>query len=533
MSKEVLTGHQTATMELLPKAYRNVMKSNSIRELTERFRVFLQEWDGGGNVSLDYRAAGESEWQSLAGGDTPGVSHPGGRSEQKGTNAQLADSSAQTDTVHRLGDGSELRVTFTGGSLSGESTEAGNLPVRFAVAVFDAAYRALLHRQHEKNLAFSLNQRLLQLNSLIDTGIDIATLDGAVNPCNLALERAVALTDASYGLVIVYEGDSIAERITFPGEVPEHRGKGDDTSITAEFVFGQKRYVFSLLEKESRDGVASFEGTDRLLLDALSRQVHASLENRFLYQQSLEKQKMEQDLAVAASIQQRILPSVLPVIEGYDAAGINIPSKSVGGDYYDCIPLPEGRYALVMADVAGKGIPAALLVSTLHAYLSAYLESGMPLAGMATRINTMIHRASTDDKFITAFIALLDPQSGILEYVNAGHTVGYCRRVDGTLQGLTEGGIPFGMLDMEFPYESARVTLQPGDRLLLYTDGIPEAQNDAEVLYEDQAPLEEFMARVVPGNASDFISELIADVARFTADAPQADDITALYLIRR
>jgi sigma-B regulation protein RsbU (phosphoserine phosphatase) len=241
---------------------------------------------------------------------------------------------------------------------------------------------------------------------------------------------------------------------------------------------------------------------------------------------------MEQDLAVAASIQQRILPSTLPVIEGYDMAGINIPSKSVGGDYYDCLALADGRYALVMADVAGKGIPAALLVSSLHAYLSAYLESGMPLVAMAGRLNTMIHRASTDDKFITAFLGLLDPVTGTLEYVNAGHTVAYCRRPNGAVQGLHEGGIPLGMLDLGLPYVSGRITVQPGDRLFLYTDGIPEAQNSAQELYDSHAPLEHFVARMIPPTAGAFIEDLIADVTRFTAGAPQADDITALYLIR-
>jgi sigma-B regulation protein RsbU (phosphoserine phosphatase) len=267
-------------------------------------------------------------------------------------------------------------------------------------------------------------------------------------------------------------------------------------------------------------------------LDALARQVHASLENRYLLQQMLEKQKIEQDIAVAASIQQRILPESLPAIEGYDIHGVNIPSKSVGGDYYDCIPLPDGRFALVIADVAGKGVPAALLVSSFHAYLTAYLEASIPLVELARRLNRVISRASTEDKFITAYLALLTPGTGTIESVNAGHNPVYLRRADGSLLELTQGGIPLGMLDMDFPYQSETLTLEKGERLLLYTDGIPEATNGQQRLYEEDFPLKEYVCGRVPPRAETFIQELIADVKKFTGAAPQNDDITALYLVK-
>ena len=121
--------------------------------------------------------------------------------------------------------------------------------------------------------------------------------------------------------------------------------------------------------------MTSFNELDGLLLQAVSRQVRASLENEYLLDQSLEKERIEKELALAAAIQQKIIPKDLPKIEGYQLAGINIPSKEVGGDYYDCIELGIGKFALIMADVAGKGISAALLVNTLNAALS--LVSGI------------------------------------------------------------------------------------------------------------------------------------------------------------
>ncbi len=123
--------------------------------------------------------------------------------------------------------------------------------------------------------------------------------------------------------------------------------------------------IISLAEKETRNGVTDFNELDKMLLDAITRQVQASIENQYLNSQAIEKEKIEQELIVAASIQQRILPTELPKMEGYDLAGINIPSKEVGGDYYNCVDLGSGKYAFIIADVAGKGIGAALLVSTL------------------------------------------------------------------------------------------------------------------------------------------------------------------------
>ena len=221
-----------------------------------------------------------------------------------------------------------------------------------------------------------------------------------------------------------------------------------------------------------------------------------------------------------ASIQQRILPESLPRVEGYDVAGINIPSKSVGGDYYDCIPLDGGRLALVIADVAGKGVPAALLVSSFHAYLGAYLEAEVPLVELVARLNRVIAHASTEDKFITAFFALLDPASGSLDSVNAGHNPVFLRRADGTLTELTQGGIPLGMMDMDYPYQSESLVMGSGDRLLLYTDGIPEATDGRMKLYDEDFPLRDFVTAHVPDRASAFIAELIADVRKFTGAAP-------------
>jgi serine phosphatase RsbU (regulator of sigma subunit) len=512
--------------------FRTLSKAGSLKDLAGRFSGFVQEHSGGSEVCLFHRDGG-GEWQSLARGAAASIPLLPSIPDNGSFAVTLEDGENRLLAAQKLVDGSALGIVVVRQPGSRASTAEEIVSLRLSATLFENAYQAYLHRHNEKELVFSLNHRLLQLNSLIDTGIEVAKLEQDLPPYRLALERAAALTNASVGSLTIKRDGSVIERISFPAALPDGSPSPGESHISAEFAFGGSTYLFELMNKESRKGVVPFEGTDKLLLDALSRQVQASLENRFLLQQSLEKEKMERDLAVAASIQQRLLPETLPAIEGYDSAGINIPSKSVGGDYYDCIPLSDGRYALVIADVAGKGIPAALLVSTLHAYLSAYLESGMPLVDLSARLNRMIHRASTDDKFITAFFALLDPRTGSMETVNAGHNTVYWRRADGSVNELSLGGIPLGMLDADLPYQSEQFTLAPGDRILLYTDGIPEAQNEQNELYESEVPLKDFFARTVPDKADTFIQQLIADVKRFTGNAPQADDITALYMMRR
>jgi sigma-B regulation protein RsbU (phosphoserine phosphatase) len=212
---------------------------------------------------------------------------------------------------------------------------------------------------------------------------------------------------------------------------------------------------------------------------------------------------------------------------------MNFPTKLVGGDYYDCVPLSDGRFAFIMADVAGKGIPAALLVSSFHASLNAFLESQLSLTQLAHKLNAAMYRASTEERYITALIAILTPHSGQIELLNAGHNAAYLLRADGNVDELSNGGIALGMLDMDFPYPTDSITLASGDRLLLYTDGITEAMNAKQEQYDNLRPLKNFFEQKRNLDAEPFVKELINDVRDHVGTAPQSDDITAMIIIRR
>lgn len=400
------------------------------------------------------------------------------------------------------------------------------------IRLLDNAYQSHLSRKKEKELIFSLNHKVLQLNTLVDTGIEITKLENNTQLLELALERAVALTNASKGIMRIISSDKQIACLKLPNNIDEKETQKSKDKIETRVEYRGLSYIVTLFDKESRTGFTHFDPTDEILLTAFARQVHGAVENKQLHKEALENETIKKELSVASSIQKKIIPHKLPVIDGYEIAGINISSKEVGGDYYDCRILHDGRIALIMADVAGKGVPASLLVSSLSASLHAYLETNISLEDLAGKLNKIIYQSSTADKFITCFISILDPSTGELDILNAGHNPSLHLKKGKNLEKIEAGGVALGMFDMGIPFKGEKSIIEKGERILMFTDGIPEAMNEDEEEYSDER-LEKFCIDNCFYDAEKFIDELVADVRSFTKDTPQSDDITALYLIRK
>jgi serine phosphatase RsbU (regulator of sigma subunit) len=408
------------------------------------------------------------------------------------------------------------------------------ISLQLFVQLLDNAHYTFLMRQSEKKLIFSLNNRLLQMNNLIDTGIELSKRIDEKTLLSLTLERAVGMTNASGGEMVVKNGNKILHRINYPEKYSiksEINGRPGESSLMATFNFQKTKYLLSLHNKETRKGLAPFDDTDRLLLDSLSRQTQAAIESGYLREKALEMETVKRELAIAATIQQRILPESLPTIDGYDISGINLPAIEVCGDYYDCMQINENKYALIMADVSGKGIPAALLVSSLQASLRIYFETDQPLILLAEKLNKLIYQSTTADKYLTMCICVLDIKSGTLEALNAGHNPPLIVHNDQTLTSIAPGGIPIGMADLGLSYQTAEYQLALGESILMFTDGITEAMDINENMYEDER-LEAFYIKNRQKSAQEFVGDLINDVYQFVGGASQSDDITVLYLKR-
>jgi hypothetical protein len=187
---------------------------------------------------------------------------------------------------------------------------------------------------------------------------------------------------------------------------------------------------------------------------------------------------LKNDLEIAREIQQAMLPRTAYQARGVDAFGMTRPANTVGGDFYDIIPLPDGRVLLALGDVAGKGSPAALLMALLLAMMRTLVDEGLEGAELLSRLNVQIVKHAPASRFITLFVAMLDPVTGSLVYVNAGQNPPLLRRARGSYERLCEGGIALGMFDRA-TYTTGGAILDPGDVLVMYSDGITEAENPA------------------------------------------------------
>jgi sigma-B regulation protein RsbU (phosphoserine phosphatase) len=271
-------------------------------------------------------------------------------------------------------------------------------------------------------------------------------------------------------------------------------------------------------------------GEDQIQIDTGASKVFASLVLVVLLAMELsDRVIMKRDLEIAREIQSWLMPSQAPSVPGVDIAFANRPANTVAGDYYDTFFRPNGRLLIVVADVVGKSVPAALLAATLQASLRtlAALPGSLPeLVGQLNRY--ACEQSLQGRRFTTAFVAELELATGALTYVNAGHNWPVLRRASGAIERMEAGGLPLG-ISAARPYQSGAATLARGDLLLIFTDGLVEAEDDQESEYGEAR-----MLSVVQGlqnhSAAGAVKTIMSSVDSFVKLTRQHDDITCLLL---
>jgi serine phosphatase RsbU (regulator of sigma subunit) len=242
-----------------------------------------------------------------------------------------------------------------------------------------------------------------------------------------------------------------------------------------------------------------------------------------------ERERIEQELRVARLIQHTLLPKSLPELEGHQIAVYYQPAREVGGDFYDFLWLPDGRLGLIVGDVSGKGVPAAIVMAITRTMLRAAYRMGSPVPGeIFEQVNNILYRDIPPNMFVTCLAALLDSRSGRLQYANAGHDPPYVRHADGVGR-LRARGMPLGLMP-DMIYEQKEITLEPGESILLYSDGLVEAHDSRREIFG--FPRMQSFVGAHP-DAATLIDSLLAELERFTGEEwEQEDDITLLTLQR-
>ncbi len=532
MDIDLLTEKLSLQVESFQESFEMLSNSNSLSEMSRAFEKIIRGNFLTTKTSICHKDNEDSEWKSLVSKNESDIDKVSRLEFPLGINVLANEDSKELISLSKMNDGSALALVLGAKLGGGIYSDIDKITLQIFVQLFDNAYKSFLLRKNEKQLIFSLKNSIAQLNSLIDTGIEISDINIGDELLELSLARAITLTNASFGRIQKYEEENLLDTILFPPHI-----EIDDNAIVSKISHELKNeniqfnYKIELFNKESRAGAVEFDATDELLISAIIKQVESAIENKKLHEEALENVVMRSELATASDIQKKILPDTVPEIEGYDLAGINIPSKEVSGDYFNVYNLKDGRVALIVADVTGKGMPASLLVSTLDASLQSYLDMQIPLSEMAVKLNTIVYNASTLDKFITFFIAILNPKNGEMEIVNAGHNPPLILKNDDSIVKIDAGGVAFGMFDMGLPFDCEKIKLEKGERLFIFSDGIPEAMDKDENEYTDER-LDEYFSKNNELNSNDFINSIVEDVKIHAHGEHQSDDITAIYLIR-
>ena len=272
-----------------------------------------------------------------------------------------------------------------------------------------------------------------------------------------------------------------------------------------------------------------YEPDEIEFLYALGNLAFVSLQNSYLVEDQIEKERLEEEMRLAREIQERLQPSSLPDFEGLETASLALPSRHVAGDYFDAIKLDDDRILYAIADVTGKGVPASLLMSNLQAALRVLIPLDVSLEEGTAHMNRVITENTGYDKFITYFHGIYDRRDRSFNYVNAGHNPATIVRADGTLELLEKGGLLLGVM-AGMPYESGTVTLAPGDVLSMFTDGVTEAMSpDGEEWGEER--LEPLLVELRDKSAQEILDGVREAVEVFTDHAPVlSDDLTMIVI---
>lgn len=292
-----------------------------------------------------------------------------------------------------------------------------------------------------------------------------------------------------------------------------------------------KSNLIGVLTVYNRKDSDSFSENDQRLLAIIAAQSAQVVENARLYEKEKDLVRMQEELRLAARIQQELLPKKPPTVPGYDIYGTTRPAQVIGGDYFDFVHIDDGHIGICIGDVSGKGLPASLLVSNLQATVRSHAMQNLPPKELVRKGNKVLFQNTSPEKFATFFYAVLDTKEHVLHVSNGGHDHPFLFNKQGEHRRLKTGGIPLGMFE-DFPYEEEEIPLEPGDLLVMYSDGITESMNALEEEFGETRLLNT-LQKYRDASSTELIANITQATRAHAGDTPQMDDMTLVVLRRK
>ncbi|WP_051962719.1 GAF domain-containing SpoIIE family protein phosphatase [Mesoaciditoga lauensis] len=418
----------------------------------------------------------------------------------------------------------------------------GQITIEEISSMFECLMKSIKgYRRELENASLMMEANLEEISNtydLLSSLLEITnTLSKSVNPYDVALEVVDIIQknipSEEVVLFVLDEGEVKKFSHTKTDKAQQffdsymltksHKAVLDEkTPLMAIPIESENEFYGAFVCVEKKGG-SFYNAADRKLVESTAKQLRTAFSNYRYFKAEVERAAIQRELSIAYDIQQHLFPKNFP--EKFKVAGTSIPAHDVGGDYYDAFEL-DGKLFITIADVSGKGVPAALIMSSFRSYLKGIVQSGKSFSELINYFNHLISQDISEDRFVTAVVGIIDPIKSTFEYVNAGHDPIILSR-NGELSFFEANGVPFGILDVPNAYQIQKIDLKKGDVLVMYTDGVAEARNTDNQEYGLER-LNTLVKDFYMAEPSEMLQMIISDVADFSNGAKQHDDITVL-----
>lgn len=457
----------------------------------------------GDTTTKSLRLVDEKQWGRMTGKVRAGADPHLGVKVEAGEGEILKDSHRRLEILYQVADA--IRSVLAYEELLGRIVD-----IIFSVVQPDRAYILLYDQSGNKDL---IPQVVKRRDGLVEDEIQIS---GSIVQKCIHDKSALLVTDAASDQRFSASESIVLNRIR--------------SAMCAPLIF--KNEVLGVVYVDTQSRIVSYSKEELELLTGIANQSAIAIVNARLHGQLIEQHKLAREMEIARSIQMNLLPKTYPALEGYEISAMSLPAKKVGGDYYDFYQLSHGRVGFTIADVSGKGLPAAFLTTLTRTYLRCECQRpDIPVRELVAKINQQVYGDVSNDMYVTMVFGVLEPAAGKFTYVNAGHVYPllFSSR-KGEIKRLDRGGTFLGILE-EVEYEEGQATLRPGDTLLLYTDGVTDVHNAENVPWGHEK-LEQLVLNNLSLGAEELRNAIFQACHDYKGEVDLFDDFTLIVMKR-